>query len=94
MQKPTQEMQEVQFQISELLPIGFTLVVAGLGIAYGLGAMSDAKADMTAGTDEYAAVANATEGVLKLSTKFKTIAGIAGAAIVIGILITYLWVRR
>ena len=35
-----------KFQIQDLLPIGMTLVVLGIALAYGLSVMSDTKADM------------------------------------------------
>lgn len=39
--------QVVKFDLKDLLPIGLTLVVMGIGIAYGLNVMSDVKTDMT-----------------------------------------------
>ena len=42
--------QEVKFEIKELLGIGFTLLVLGIGIAYGLDVMDDVQDDMTANT--------------------------------------------
>jgi len=36
----------VKFQIGELLGIGLTLIVLGIGLAYGLTVMSDVKVDM------------------------------------------------
>jgi|TARA_Y100000310_G_scaffold1039_1_gene1505 Na+-transporting methylmalonyl-CoA/oxaloacetate decarboxylase gamma subunit len=87
------EVNEVKFQLKELLGVGFTLVVLGIGLAYGLQVMSDVEADMTAGSTEQMAVANATLGVSKIPEKLPTIATVIVAAVIIGILVTYLWAR-
>ena len=36
----------LEFEIRDLLPIGFVFIVAGIGIAYGLNVMGDVKDDM------------------------------------------------
>jgi Na+-transporting methylmalonyl-CoA/oxaloacetate decarboxylase gamma subunit len=84
---------EIKFQLKELLGVGFTLVVLGIGLAYGLQVMSDVEDDMTAGSVEQMAVANATLGVAKIPEKLPTIATVIVAAVIIGILVTYLWAR-
>ena len=43
----------VKFEIQDLLPIGLTLVVAGIGLAYGLNVMGDIKSDMCTGANEH-----------------------------------------
>jgi len=45
-----------EFQIQELMPIGMTLVVLGIGLAYGLQIMGDTQDDM--GTDSCSARAD------------------------------------
>lgn len=42
---------ELRFEIGDLLPIAMTLVVAGIGIAYGLNVMGDLRNDMICETD-------------------------------------------
>jgi len=84
---------EIKFQLKELLGVGFTLVVLGIGLAYGLQVMADVESDMTAGSVEQMAVANATLGVAKIPEKLPTIATVIVAAVIIGILVTYLWAR-
>ena len=36
----------VRFEIQDLLPIGFTLIVAGIGLVYGLNVVGDVRSDM------------------------------------------------
>lgn len=82
-----------EFDISDLLPIGLTFVVTGIGIAYGLNVMGDVRSDMTANSAEYNATTDAIEGVAKLPSKMPLIATVVVAALIIGILVRYLMVR-
>ena len=84
---------KTKFQISELLGIGFTIIVLGIGIAYGLDVMEDINTDMTAGTAAQNATADAIEGVAKIPEKLPTIETVVVASVIIGILVTYLWGR-
>jgi Na+-transporting methylmalonyl-CoA/oxaloacetate decarboxylase gamma subunit len=84
------EKHEVQFQIGDLLPIGMTIVVLGIALAYGLQVMGDVKADMTANSMEANATEDAITAVAKLPEKLPTIVTVVVAAVIIGILITYL----
>jgi len=43
----------VRFEIQDLLPLGLTLVVAGIGIVYGMNMMGDIKEDFCSGTNEH-----------------------------------------
>lgn len=86
-------MNELEFRIQDILPIGFTLVVAGIGLAYGLDVSSDIQADMTTNSLEYNATGNMMTGVSNISAKFPTLGTILVATIIIGVLITYLFVR-
>ena len=43
----------VRFEIQDLLPIGLTLVVAGIGIVYGMSVMSDIKSGFCGGGLEH-----------------------------------------
>jgi hypothetical protein len=82
-----------KFDITDLLPIGLTFVVLGIGLAYGLNVMGDVRGDMTTDTAEYNATVEAIDGVSKLPEKMPLIATVVVAAIIIGILVRYLMVR-
>ena len=43
----------VRFEIQDMLPIGLTLVVAGIGLVYGLNVMGSMKEDMCRDTGYY-----------------------------------------
>ena len=83
----------VRFDIRDLLPIGLTFVVLGIGLTYGLNVMGDVQSDMTSGSTEYNASGDAIRGVAKIPEKMPLIATVVVAAIIIGILVRYLMVR-
>ena len=80
----------VEFDITDLLPISMTLVVAGIGISYGLNVMGDVKTDMTANSAEANASLDMIKAVAKIPKKAPLIVTVLIAAIVIGILVRYL----
>lgn len=84
---------KAKFQIQELLGIGMTIVVLGIGLAYGLQVMGDVKSSMTNDSAEANATRDAITGVAKIPQKLPTIVTVIVAAVIIGILITYLWGR-
>lgn len=94
-----------EFDIQDILPIGLTFVVLGIGLAYGLEVMGDIQDDqVTGGLDcnathtgscgaSYNASRDAIAGVSKFPEKMEMIATVIIASIVIGILVRYLMVR-
>ena len=88
------EKQNAHFDVSDILYLALTLVVAGIGVAYGLSVLSDVKAGFTANTAEYNATEDTITGVSKFSDKFGLIATVVVAAILIGILVRYLFVSK
>jgi len=80
----------VEFNIGDIWPIALTFVITGLGVAYGLQAMGEAKSDMTTNSAEYNATEQAITGIAKFPAKFGTIITIVIAAIIIMILVRYL----
>jgi hypothetical protein len=93
-QELIQEQEEVvYFNIQELLPIGMTFIVLGIGLAYGLSVMGDVRDDMTTSSHEYNATASAITAVKKIPDKLGLIVTVVLAVVIIGLLIRYLMVR-
>ena len=96
---------KAEFSIQDMLPIGITLVVLGIALAYGLNVMEDVKVDMcdsynsatgvcSDGSNKaYNATVDAIAGVAKLPEKLPLIVTVIVAAIIIGIIVRYLFVR-
>jgi len=84
----------VNFDIGELLPIGLTILVLGIALAYGLQIMGDVQTDMTANSAEYNATGHAIVGVAKIPEKLPMIVTVIVAAVIIGIIVRYLWMRN
>lgn len=84
---------KMKFQVGDLLPIGLTLTVLGIGLTYGLSVMEDVQADQVANSAAYNASTDAIIGVSKLPEKLGLIVTVIVAAIIIGVLVRYLMVR-
>jgi len=110
-----------KFDLKDLLPIGFTVVILGIGLAYGLEVMGDVRDDIGAeqcaknvnlttydtstqlctngslteavGTADFNATNSGISGVAKIPNKLPTIMTVVVAAVIIGILLRYLYVR-
>lgn len=80
-------------EVSDILPLALTLVVAGIGIAFGLDVLNDTRADFTANTDAYNATTDTIAGVAKFSDKMGLIATVVVAALVISLLVRFLFLR-
>ena len=80
----------VEFDVRDILPLGLTLAVSGIAIAYSLQVMGDVEADMDSGSAEANATNDAITGVAKLPAKFGLIATVIVAAIVLGVVVRYL----
>lgn len=87
MEKKTQ----VQFDIRDLLPIGFLVMVLGLGMAYGLDILGDLRDDMTDGSAEELAANQTITAVAKIPAKLGTLVSVILAAVVIGTLVVFLY---
>jgi Na+-transporting methylmalonyl-CoA/oxaloacetate decarboxylase gamma subunit len=84
---------KAKFSLQELLGIGFTLIVLGIGLAYGLQVIGDVQADFTPSSVEYNATSDTLTAVSNVTSKLPTIATIVVAAVIIGILVVYLFNR-
>ena len=92
-----------EFDIQDILPIVLVLVVAGVGAAFGIqvvGDMKDGFVTNTAGCNatvtsscgyDYNATVDVQTGIGNITSKFGIIGSVAAAAIILGILVRYLY---
>jgi hypothetical protein len=78
------------FQVGDILPLALVVVVAGVGIAFGLNILGDVKSDMTVDSSEYNATGSTVTAVAKFADKLGIIVTVIVAAILLGILVRYL----
>jgi len=101
------------FTISQMLPLGLTIVVLGIGLSLGLTVLSDFSSDQCAGTwnatsgmcwtnssqstelrtDAFNGSYDGTSGVTKFTSYLPTIALVVVVAVIIGILVRYLFMK-
>ena len=107
--------QSLEYEIGQLLPIGLTILVLAIALAFGLQIMGELQDDMmdavprcglnttggTSGTiyyDNCSLAYNATgrgmEGVAKIPDKLPLIVTVVIAAVIIGLIVTFLMVRN
>ena len=84
------ELSKKGFQVGDILPLALVIVVAGVGIGFGLQVLGDVQADMTALSAEANATGDTITAVAKFSSKLGIIVTVIVAAILIGILVRYL----
>lgn len=74
-------MQEIKakFEITDLLPIGLTIVVIGIGMAYGIEVLDDTQ-DSLGNEDCTAGYWNSTSGVCQVSSTNQTAVSLNGNA--------------
>ena len=89
MKQELKECKEVEFDFQDLLPIGITLVVLSIVLAYGLQVQGEVRDDMTENSYERNATVEGIKAVAKLPEKLGTIVTIIVAAVIIGILVRY-----
>lgn len=87
-------MQKTQeFGIGDLLPIALTIGVTAIGIAFTANILGDIRDDMTAGTTEYNSTVDGIDAMGAISGKLGIIVTVVIAAVLIGILLSYLMVK-
>ena len=84
---------QYEFQLQDLMPIAMIFVVTVIGIAFGLNITADVQADFTADSAEYNATADGITAISKLTEKLPLVATVVIAAVLIGILVRYLFVK-
>jgi uncharacterized membrane protein AbrB (regulator of aidB expression) len=91
-EKMEQELKEKEanFRIGDLVGIGITLVVVGVVLSFGAKINSSIQDDFTDGSTEDNVVSNSSEGLATLADNLPLIATIVVAAVVVGIIITYM----
>jgi len=87
------ENKKYNFQLQDLLPIAMIFVVTVIGIAFGLNIVSDVATDFTADSAEYNATQDGISAIAKLTEKLPLVATVVIAALLIGILVRYLFVK-
>jgi len=85
--------QPARFQVGDILPLALTIVVVGIGLAYGLTVLDDVQSDMVVDSASYNATGDTITAVAKFPAKLGLIVTVIVAAILIGILVRYLMVR-
>lgn len=83
----------VYYNVGDLLGVGMSLVVLGIGLAYGLNVIADVEADFTTGSYEANATLETKAAIYKIAAKLGLIVTVILAAVIIGILVRYLFVR-
>ena len=96
---------EYNFQLQDLMPTAMIFVVTVIGIAFGLNITADVQQDFVTGAAgcnatstascgaEYNATADGITAISKLTEKLPLVATVVIAAVLIGILVRYLFVK-
>lgn len=74
-------------EVGDLLPLGITLVVVTVALAFGLQVLGDIKTDMTTNSAEANATQDGITGLSKLTDKLPTIGLVIAAVVIIAILV-------
>lgn len=83
-----------EISIGDLLPIGMTLIVLGIGLSFGANIVSDIGNDFTSGSTEEGIINNTLDGIDTLASKMGIIALAVVAGVIIFILYRYLMPGR
>ena len=80
-------------EIGDLFGIAMVFVVTGIGISYGLSVLDDVHDDLDANSVEQNATQDAIDATAKFPEKMGLLATVIIAALIIGVLVKYLWQR-
>jgi len=92
-QELKQEQEVAELGIGDILGGAFTIGVTVIGVAYMLEVAGDVRDDMTASSAEQNATIEGITALSKIPEKLGTIVTIFMAAVLIGLLVRYLWIR-
>lgn len=82
------------FSIQELFGVTMMIIVLGIALVYGITVQEDVKADISDNTSvAYTAATDSINATAKISSKMGLIVTVVVAAVIIGILVRYLWIR-
>lgn len=82
------------FQVKDMLTLGITIVVLGIGLGLGSQVLGDVQDEQTSGSAEFNATGDAIEGLGNFSSKLPLIALVIVTAVIIGIIVKFLVVRN
>lgn len=85
--------QKIYLDIQDLLGIGMMIMVLGIALSFGLQVLGELKSDMTASSYEQNATVDTIQAIAKIPAKLGTVASVVIIAVIIGVLINFLWVR-
>ena len=87
------EEQTAYFEIGDLLAYGFTIGILTIGMSYMILVNTEVRDEFTVDTVEYNATVQGIEAQAKIPAKLGLITTIVIAAIIIGLLMRYLYMR-
>ena len=83
-----------RFGLESLQGIIITFVIIAIIAVVGLQILADQKSDLTAGTAEYNATVEEIDGVSQVPEKLPMLATVIIGVVIIGIVVTYLAMRK
>jgi hypothetical protein len=86
--------QVAEFGLDNLVEIVLTFVIAGIAISYGTSIQSDVRDDFTSGSLPYNVSTKAMQANESIAAKLPTLAKIMIAAMILTVLVTYMWMRK
>ena len=86
-------MKKKGFTVSDMLPLGLTIVVLGIGLALGLTVLADFQSSQVTDSAAYNGTGEAITGVSTFTTYLPTISLVIVVAVIIGIVVRYLFMK-
>jgi len=80
--------------VQQIIPLGIVFVVIAIVLAFGSQILDDLQDQQTTSSYAYNVTGKGLESLQTFSNWLPTMALVIVASVIIGILVTYLWVRR